>query len=167
MPETNTRRDGSRVLQYSTKETAQAIRAALRAAFPAVRFSVTTKYGSMYAAVNIGWTDGPTEPEVDRITGRYSSKTFDGSDDSTHYHDQIVDGARVRYSGWINTSRQISPALWTRAIARVQATAGRPIDLRWDAGSGCTGADAHGEYRDQLYQTARRMRPNGVLVTLK
>jgi hypothetical protein len=85
--------------KFTTKETAQLIRVALKAAFPSVTFSVTTKYASCYSATSVSWTDGPTVAEVEQVTDRFSSKTFDGMTDSTNYHEQIVNGERVSYSG--------------------------------------------------------------------
>lgn len=111
---------GETRISYSTKETAQLIREALKRAFPDFRFSVTTSYASMTSSTNVSWTDGPTEPEVKHITDQFSSKTFDGMTDSTHYHEQTIDGQRVSYSGWIYTKRSYSVALLEKALARFQ-----------------------------------------------
>lgn len=73
MPTTETLIDGSTREHYTTKETAQLIREALKAAFPGFRFSVTTSYASMYQATSVRWTDGPTEDEVRR--GSLASNT--------------------------------------------------------------------------------------------
>ena len=121
MPRQTTLTNGSERLDYSTKETAQCIREALKAAFPGGKFSVTTSYASMTSATSIRWTDGPTEPEVEYVTNRFTSKTFDGSDDSTHYHAQDFHGQRVQFSGWVQTTRYVSVALLTKALARYQA----------------------------------------------
>lgn len=117
MPTTNETRHGAR-LEYSTKETAELIREALKATFPGVKFSVRTSYASMTSSTDVRWTDGPTVPEVELVTDRFTSKGFDGSTDSTTYHDQIVDGQRVRYSGWVHTSRNVSAALLQKALDR-------------------------------------------------
>jgi hypothetical protein len=162
---------GGERLEYTCKETAQLIRLALKAAFPGQKFSVTTAYGSMYSATNVRWTDGPTEPEVSRITDRFTSKTFDGSDDSTHYHEQDVDGQRVQYSGWVNVSRQFSKELQAKGYARICAGLGiepRPDGEFWndyrDALSGGLGRnDVATETRALLHT----LRPNGCRVTLK
>jgi len=61
------------------------IRSALSRAFPAVKFSVRSKSYSGGSSVHIGWTDGPTQKEVDAITRRYSTKGFDGMIDLAHY----------------------------------------------------------------------------------
>lgn len=119
MPTTNQKISGETYTSYSTKETAQAIREALKKAFPRVKFSVRTSYASMTSSTSIRWTDGPTAPEVERITDNFTSRGFDGMTDSTTYHDQIVDGQRVQYSGWVHVTRIVSPSLLQRALDRL------------------------------------------------
>lgn len=118
-PHTAVLTDGTTRLEYSTKQTAQFIRQVLKVAFSGTKFSVTISIYSMGSSVRISWMDGPTTPEVDRVAERFSSKSFDGMDDSTHYHDQVVDGQRVSYSGYLSTSRKHSEEL--RALAKRRA----------------------------------------------
>lgn len=141
---THTKIDGREVTSYTTTETAAFIRAALKAAFPGVKFSVRTSYYSMGSSVYVGWTDGPTTPEVERVTDRFTSKSFDGSDDSTHYHSQIVDGREVEYSGYISTSRSHSDALVELAKRRAELLG-----------------------IDNIYEVLHVLRPNGCRVLLK
>lgn len=158
---------GGMRLKFTTKETAQLIRQALRQAFPGVTFSVITKYGSCYSATNVRWTDGPTQPEVERVTNRFSSKSFDGMTDSTNYHEQIVDGQRVSYSGWVNVTREVSEVLRARAYARVCRQFGidpRPDGQSWNDYRPARGNDTIGDLTGRMIQA---MRPNGCLVTLK
>lgn len=142
--ETITKTDGRQVVYYSTKETAVAVRASLRRAFPRVKFSVRIHLYSMGSSIYVGWTDGPTAPEVDRVLDAYTSKTFDGSDDSTHYHTQTVAGQEVQYSGSLSTRREHSPEL--RAMAEQRA-----------ARIGC----------DNVYQVLHTLRGDGVTVRVK
>lgn len=128
---------------YTTTETAAFVRAALRAAFPGTRFSVRSESFSMGSVVRIGWTDGPTEAEVRRVAHAFSSRTFDGSDDSTHFHTHTVDGRTVQYSGWITYSRHHSPEL--RALAERRAA--------------LTG--------EEYWPVISSLRPNGCRVRLK
>ncbi len=73
----------------SCAETAKLVRAALKARFPRVKFSVTSKTYSMGASMNVTWTDGPTSKAVEAITTQYVGSDFDGSIDlkvaSTHW----------------------------------------------------------------------------------
>jgi Large polyvalent protein associated domain 29 len=71
MPQLAERLNGSSVLHYSTKETAVCIRTALKQAFPCVKFSVRISLYSMGSSIDVGWTDGPTEPEVDHVLDRF------------------------------------------------------------------------------------------------
>lgn len=135
---------GGTRLEFNHAETANAIRAALRSAFTGVVFSVRMKRASMYQATNVSWEDGPTVPEVERVLSPFTSMTFNGSDDSTRYHEQLVDGQRVKYTGWVNTSRQTSSALRELATRR---------------------AALMGE--ENVHTVLYHMRPNGVVVRLK
>src|SRR6185436_13773425 len=102
---TQTLLDGTTRTDYTTKETAQLIREALKAAFPGFKFSVRTSYASMTSSTDISWTDGPTQPEVDRVVNAFTSRGFDGMTDSNTYHNQTVNGQAVHYSGWVHTAR--------------------------------------------------------------
>lgn len=188
MPTTQTLTNGTERLQYSTKETAQLIRQALKAAFPGFRFSVTTSYASMTSSTHIRWTDGPTLPEVERITDRFTSRGFDGMTDCTTYHEQDVDGQRVQYSGWVETRRDYSVALLERAFGRYQveraqyglppanvtikANGSYPFvdgpDANAEAGVCCSGYRFSFHTVSEAVQAfAYTMRPNGCRITLK
>ena len=60
---------------------AKNIRRELAAAFPGVKFSVTTERysGGDHAAIH--WTDGPSAPAVDKIVDKYQGSDFDGMQD--------------------------------------------------------------------------------------
>jgi len=184
MPTTQTLIDGRTRDQFSTKETAQCIRAALKSAFPGVKFSVTTSYASMTSSTRIQWTDGPTEPEVERVTGRFTSRGFDGMTDCTTYHSQIVDGCEVQYSGWVTTRREVSAALLNKAVARYQIERTRfgaeparlHVDQHASGGAYLAGPDLNQPnpcggravwVQDAVYQIAYTMRPNGCCITVK
>jgi hypothetical protein len=174
--------DGREVVDYSTKETAQFIRAALKTAFPGVKFSVRTSYASMTSSTDVRWTDGPTVPEVDRIAKRFTSKSFDGRDDSTHYHTQTFEGREVSFSGWVHTTRETSAALLQKALDRYNVERARfghgPAALEVKDGGfpHIVGADVSklnpcgGSATwcpDAVYQFAYTMRANGVRIILK
>ena len=58
--------------------TAKLIRAALKRAFPRVKFSVRSSTYAGGASICVAWTDGPTVPTVRTITSPYAGADFDG-----------------------------------------------------------------------------------------
>jgi hypothetical protein len=77
-------------VSFSTKETAQMIRAALKKNFPGTKFSVRTSYFAGGSAVDIGWTDGPTTKAVDAVVGPYQGDGFDGMIDMSYSKQAIM-----------------------------------------------------------------------------
>lgn len=69
----------------SVADTAKLVRAALKDAFPAVKFSVRSSSYSGGASIRIAWVDGPTTEEVDRVAKPYEGADFDGSIDLKSY----------------------------------------------------------------------------------
>lgn len=57
---------------------AENIRRELKAAWPGVTFSVTSKTFSMGNSVDVRWTDGPTSKQVKEIADKYQNGDFDG-----------------------------------------------------------------------------------------
>jgi hypothetical protein len=107
-----------------TVDTAKIIRQELARAFPGLKCSVRSRSYSGGSHVSISWTDGPSTRQVDRVIGRFSGKTFDGRDDSTHYHDTEWQGERVHFAGSApSTSRHITTYddWYTKAFAMIRA----------------------------------------------
>lgn len=65
----------------SAKLAAKNIRTELKAAFPGVKFSVTSDTFSGGDSVDIGWELGPTTKQVEAITGKYQEGSFNGMED--------------------------------------------------------------------------------------
>jgi hypothetical protein len=65
----------------STTETAKLIRAAIKKAFPRVKFSVRSDSYSGGSSIRVDWTDGPTTKQVNAIASQYEGAGFDGSID--------------------------------------------------------------------------------------
>ena len=59
-------------------ETAKLARAALKCAFPGVKFSVRSKTYSGGASIDVGWTDGPTTKMVEAVAKQFQGGDFDG-----------------------------------------------------------------------------------------
>lgn len=68
----------------SVKETAAAMRKALRAKYPGTKFSVRMATGSAYGWIDVFYTDGPEWREVQSFTAQFESSRFDGMDDAYH-----------------------------------------------------------------------------------
>lgn len=103
----------------SAPESAKLLKAALRAAFPATRFSVTLDRGTAYGCANVRWTDGPSTKLVDAVVGPFSGEGFDSMTDcSFHINTTLADGRR---SGLrlISTNRHVSVTLARKAAAQV------------------------------------------------
>lgn len=81
MPNTTTRQ-GMTVTSYTVKETAAEMRKALRAAFPATKFSVRMARGSAHGWMDVSWVDGPTEAQVRPVVEGFQDERFNGMTDS-------------------------------------------------------------------------------------
>jgi len=64
---------------------AKNIRKELKAAFPAIKFSVRSKGYAGGCSIHIDWIEGPTEEAVEKITNKYEQGSFDGMIDLYTY----------------------------------------------------------------------------------
>jgi hypothetical protein len=139
----------------SVTETAKLVRAALKKAFPGVKFSVRSDSYAGGASIDVGWTDGPTGKEVDAVIKMYEGGGFDGMQDLaySYSHWLMPDGSTVLASsthnfdgGVINEKphpdavpiqfgadyvfghRKFSPALMVTAATELFAAAGLDLD---------------------------------------
>ena len=76
---------------------AAAIKAELKAAFPGIKFSVTSDSFSMGDSVHISWTDGPTTEEVKAISGKYQYGHFNGMEDIYEHTNRREDIPQSKY----------------------------------------------------------------------
>ncbi|MGJ9414420.1 LPD29 domain-containing protein [Aeromicrobium sp. CF4.19] len=113
-------------IDYDTKETATALRKALREAFPGVRFSVRMARGSAYGWLGVAYVDGPTWEAVRAITNGFQSSYFDGMDDGYHQIEPTLysrpDGSlyEIRWGcRGVNVTRDYSPEAtsWAEGVA--------------------------------------------------
>lgn len=72
-------------------QAAKLIRKELKAAFPDVKFSVTSEGYSMGDSVSIGWTNGPTAQQIRDISDKYKKGHFDGMTDCYDYSNNRKD----------------------------------------------------------------------------
>ena len=122
-----TERNGEQVVRYSCAETAQLVRAALKAAFPGVKFSVRSSVYSGGASVDVNWTDGPTAKEVERVAHRFAGATFDGMIDLKSYHTSTLNGHRVHFGAdFVQCQRDVSADLLRECAERIADEYGVP-----------------------------------------
>ncbi len=73
------------------------IRIELKRAFPSIKFAVRSEHRGS-SSINIGWTDGPTTEQVEKITGKYQEGNFNGMEDIYEYNHanwpEVFGGAR-------------------------------------------------------------------------
>lgn len=113
-------------VEYSVKETAAAMRKALRTAFPGVKFSVRMSRGTGHGWLSATYEDGPRLADVEPIAHGFQSSHFDGMDDSYHRIEPTLyareDGSmyEVRWScRGANVSRRYSDeaTTWADTVA--------------------------------------------------
>jgi hypothetical protein len=68
--------------RISATETAKEARAALKAAYPGVTFSVRASRSAGCNALSVSWQDGPTKAEVRPVVALFQGTEFDARDDS-------------------------------------------------------------------------------------
>jgi hypothetical protein len=66
-----TKREDDQMNYIETKEIAKQVRRDLKALYPSVKFSVTSKFNS----ISVSWTDGVTTDVVEEIVSKYSGKS--------------------------------------------------------------------------------------------
>ena len=102
-------REGAKRRYLSCAETAKLVRAALKASFPGVTFSVKSKTYSGGASITVGWTDGPTTKEVEHVSKQFEGADFDGMIDLKSYKDSVLDGERVHFGAdYVFSDRDLS-----------------------------------------------------------
>ena len=84
---------------------AKAIRNELKAAFPTVKFSVTSESFSMGNSVHISWVDGYTVDQVEAIVGKYQYGSFNGMEDLYEMTNIREDIPQTKY---VQTRREFS-----------------------------------------------------------
>jgi peptidoglycan hydrolase-like protein with peptidoglycan-binding domain len=119
----------------SCAETAKLVRAALKKAFPGVKFSVRSSTYAGGASIDVGWVDGPTTKEVDSIGKAFQGATFDGMIDLKSYLPNTLvaneDGTyeELSYgSDWVSAQRMYSEATLDAVKAKIAELSGAPFD---------------------------------------
>jgi hypothetical protein len=129
----------------SVTDTAKMVRAALKEAFPDVKFRVRTSKYAGGASMGVSWRDGPNERMVESVVDRFKGVYFDGSTDYKGSRYAMVDGKIVSFGAdYIHCSRVLSRALVEEYIARYAANCAPGavyVVGRDDDGYGVSGTD--------------------------
>lgn len=72
--------------RLSCADTAKLVRGVLKRTFPGQKFSVRSNTYSGGASIDVSWTDGPTEKQVDAAVRVFSGADFDGMVDLKTYN---------------------------------------------------------------------------------
>lgn len=122
------------VKYLTAAETAKHVRAALKAAFPATKFSVRSDAYSLGASIRVRWTDGPTNSAVAAVVNRFQGSDFDALTDLSTARPPIeVDGETVRSGAdHVFTDRTQSAEYRQRLHAIAEQILGEPVDeAKW------------------------------------
>jgi hypothetical protein len=119
-------------------KTAKVIRAELKQAFPTTAFRVNSESFSGGSSVNIHWTDGPTDEQVEKITGKYQYGHFDGMIDLYEISNKRDDIPQVRF---VMEERSMSDQTRDQIVKNHNATyckEGQITNLEaWNENSNC------------------------------
>lgn len=70
---------------YDTAQTAELIRQALKKEFPTTKFSVRSSTFAGGSSVDVSYTDGPRDKQVEEVTNRFKSGHFNSMEDIYEY----------------------------------------------------------------------------------
>ena len=106
----------------STVETAKMIRAALKRAFPGVKFSVRSDSYAGGSSIDISYTDGPALKSVELIAHAFRGSDFDGMTDCRMTRAVELNGVRTVYGPDHEfVSQKLSPARREATAAALRA----------------------------------------------
>jgi len=114
---------------------AKNIRIELSKAFPGQKFSVTSESYSGGDSVDVHWTDGPTDDEVNKIINKYQYGTFDGMEDIYNYHTTVFNNT-FGDTKYVLGQRSISDEKYHETGAKM----GYP-DFKYERFKGFSGVD--------------------------
>jgi len=89
---------------------AKLVRKALKQSFPGVKFSVRTSKYSMGSSVNVSWTDGPTNAQMNGVLDVYRDVDGTRNDDTEILRTNALDGEPVRFGPYVFGQREHSNA---------------------------------------------------------
>jgi hypothetical protein len=100
---------------------AKNIRTELKAAFPSVKFRVTSDKYAGGDAVRVSYVDGPTSDAVEQIAEKYEAGKFDGMDDCYTYDNANLWIDAFGSAKYVTVNREFSDASVAAAIVKVES----------------------------------------------
>jgi len=129
------------------------IRKELKHYFPNTKFSVRGHKYSGGSSINISWSDGPMQNEVDAITKRFQGASFDGMIDLKSYHNSfvILDGAELPTevhfgADFVFTDRKVSAEYKAELVEKFEEITGKKYDDNETYDLAETGLYAYGSW---------------------
>jgi hypothetical protein len=125
----------------SAADTAALLRCSLKAAHPKVKFGVRSHRYAGGASIDVGWTDGPTEVQVEKTSELYRGATGGGATGPRQYRDTLLsaeDGCELVHLAphYVFCPRKLSLAFRAELEAEIAATTGEPFDANKALSSG-------------------------------
>jgi len=94
---------------WAVAETAELIRKALKEAFPGQKFLVRSKKYADGASIDVVWTDGPTQPDVENVAKTFTGATFDATTGNKGVRIHKFQGEQVHFGAdFIFCRRELS-----------------------------------------------------------
>jgi hypothetical protein len=101
-------------------DTAKLVRAALKEAFPAVKFRVTSSSYAGGASINVRYVNGPTQNQVEQVVKVFEGSYFDGMQDYKGSNYANLDGEEVKFGAdYVFVNRKYTSDFLTGVIVQV------------------------------------------------
>ena len=131
----------SNVQYLSCAQTAKLVRAALKEAFPGVKFSVKSSTYAGGASINVAYTDGPSASQVEGIAKAFQGSYFDGMTDYKGSNYNSLDGQQVRFGAdFVFVNRKFTAPTLTGIVVDVCNKYGFDNEILIDGGGEYFGA---------------------------
>lgn len=111
------------------KNVAKLVRKDLKKYFPMCKFSVKTELYSMGSSINVFWTNGPCEKDVETIVGKYHGATFDSTEDIKRGNGQPYGNDFINFSRTVTEDKYIEVAETVLRFYKIETLGKSAVDL--------------------------------------
>lgn len=113
----------------SLKKGSRNLKTELQKAYPGIKFSVRSDSYSGGCHIAISWTDGPTNDQVEKISGKYQEGHFDGMIDCYEYNRDDIWTDLFGGAKYVQPSRSYSGDAYHWAVRKVEKDWGVEIKI--------------------------------------